>query len=102
MRTIVFAEALEYILFAPPSFRSCLQLPPTGGNGPDASRARGRDAGDKRTSEYRTIDLRVIFFAFSGLDRAVDASIGASAARGKMPGRGWKFPEDGAWRLPLL
>jgi hypothetical protein len=56
----------------------------------------------KRASEYRTMDLRAIFFAFTCLDRAVDTSIGASAARGKAPGAGWKFPSDGPWRLPLL
>jgi uncharacterized membrane-anchored protein YjiN (DUF445 family) len=56
----------------------------------------------KRTSEYRTMDLRAIFFAFTCLDRAVDTSIGASAARGKAPGCGWKFASDGPWRLPLF
>ncbi len=56
----------------------------------------------KRASEYRTSDVRAIFFAFSCLDRLINTAIGASASRGEAPRRGWKFPSDGAWRLPLL
>jgi hypothetical protein len=55
----------------------------------------------KRASEYRTMDLRHIFSAFSSLDRAVNTAIGASAARGKSARGSWKFPSDGPWRLPL-
>jgi hypothetical protein len=55
----------------------------------------------KQASVYRTMHLQVIFSAFSSLDRAVDAAIGASAARGKSARGSWKFPSDGPWRLPL-
>jgi hypothetical protein len=56
----------------------------------------------KQTSEYHTMDLRAIFFAFACLDRAIDTIIGASASKGVAPRRGWKFPSDGPWRLPLM
>ncbi|MBN8991876.1 MAG: hypothetical protein J0H42_26850 [Rhizobiales bacterium] len=56
----------------------------------------------KKSSEYRTMDLQLIFLAFSSLDQIVDKIIGASASRGKMPRGGWTFPDDGPWRLPGL
>ena len=50
---------------------------------------------------YNAISLQIAFSSFSHLDRAIDAFIGASAARGLKPGGRWDFPSDGAWRLPF-
>ena len=55
----------------------------------------------KKESEYLTADLRMIFSAFSSLNRAVDTAIGASAAKGNPPGGSWRFPTDGPWRFPV-
>lgn len=54
----------------------------------------------KKSSEYRTADLKAVFSAFSSLDQIIDKIICASTSRGKAPGAGWKFPDDGPWRLP--
>lgn len=54
----------------------------------------------KPDSIYIIEDMQKIFEWFSSLDVAVDQSVGASASRGRKPGRGWIFPADrSAWRL---
>jgi hypothetical protein len=37
----------------------------------------------KPASEYRAMDLQVVFLAFSSVDQTVDSAIGASATKGK-------------------
>jgi hypothetical protein len=52
-------------------------------------------------SSYTALDLTRAFAAFSELDLIVDAFIGASAAFGLTPRRGWDLPRHLAWRLPV-
>jgi hypothetical protein len=51
-------------------------------------------------SEFVTIDIYRLFEAFSELDRAVDAFIGASKSRGLTPTGSWILPPNIGWRMP--